>query len=142
MSTPRSMKSRSFWTTAFAAISLLFGCDAAKKEERPFRVESPEPGLSTPVGKSPEPLDCEDGMIEFEGKCELSKKVVKKLEENDDSAVVEVVTSHDSAKKAKATNRLIRSQEKQVDVAEQKLDAILEDLREDEQELEALEDAI
>lgn len=155
MSTVKLTRSRVFLTLALA--TSIFACDAKpvshalskvseptveflSEEDMPF---DPPPGgdlgyFPTSSGEAAVPK-CPKGEVPFEGECHTIEKLTEISDFNDDAAINEVLHTEDCEKKAKASNRLIRTQEHAVDIVDAKLDAILENLKEEQAEQNALE---
>jgi len=82
---------------------------------------------------------CPKGEVHFQNGCYTAEELTEISEFNDDAAVSEISHTDDHEKKAKASNKLIRAQEHAVDIADAKLDVILEELKEEQAERDDLE---
>lgn len=145
MSTPRSMRSKSCLITVIATSLAVVSCDKADLEKDEGRAEVRE-GFDADLGgpadfesgqyliipQQMHSLACDEGTVYFNGECCTLEEVAERVEEDDNKALAEVQNTHDTEKKAKASSRLLKNQEKSVGLAESKLDEILADLKAEE----------
>lgn len=145
MSTTRSTKSRNFLISVIA-ISV-GGCGVfkllptshralASAESTSFDGEGPSSSPdSSQEGDATFPhSQCPDNKIWFNDGCYTAEGLSEISERDDESIVNELSQTDDYLEKARAGSRLLKNQERAVDMADAKLDAILEELRKDELE--------
>jgi len=79
---------------------------------------------------------CPDNKIWFNEDCYTAEELSEISKRDDESIVNELSQTDDYLEKAKAGSRLLKNQERAVDMADAKLDAILEDLRKEDDGVE------